>query len=76
MRGNRAWGCPRWREGCRAVIPFAYGGKAISDAQLRDLAAKGATRAATWTVDGATVKGRLRFDPKATPPGLSLERGA
>ncbi|MFO0607705.1 MAG: DNA topoisomerase [Polyangiales bacterium] len=73
MRGNRAWGCARWREGCRAVIPYEYGGKAITDAQLRDLATKGATRAAAWRVDGAEVKGRLRYDAKATP-ALTLER--
>ena len=75
MRGNRAWGCGRWKEGCRAVIPFAYGGRTLTDAQLRDLATKGVTRATTWTVDGAEVKGKLRYDAKATTPTLTLERG-
>lgn len=75
MRGNRAWGCARWKEGCRAVIPYAYGGRTLTDTQLRDLATKGATRATNWTVDGAEVKGKLRYDAKATTPTLTLERG-
>jgi DNA topoisomerase-3 len=75
MRGNRAWGCARWKDGCRAVIPYEYGGRTLTDAQLRDLAAKGATRATAWTVDGAEVKGKLRYDAKGTPPTLTIERG-
>jgi DNA topoisomerase-3 len=74
LRGNRAWGCARWREGCQTVIPYEFGGRRITDAQLRDLATKGKTRSSTWTIDGTTVKGRLRYDTERAPPSLVLQR--
>jgi len=33
VRGRAAWGCDRWREGCRFVLPFEQGGAALSDEQ-------------------------------------------
>jgi DNA topoisomerase-3 len=35
VRGRSAWGCDRWREGCRFVLPFAEGGRPLSDAEAR-----------------------------------------
>jgi DNA topoisomerase-3 len=33
LRGRSAWGCDRWREGCRFVLPFEHGGALLSDAE-------------------------------------------
>jgi DNA topoisomerase-3 len=44
VRGNRGWGCSRWREGCAFVIWFEVAGTRITDAELNDLVSKGKTR--------------------------------
>jgi DNA topoisomerase III len=64
VRGRQAWGCARWREGCRLVIPFQVGGRAITGAQLRALLEKGVTR--------KTKHGKLRLDLAADPPVVAL----
>ncbi len=71
--GRRAWGCARWREGCRMVIPFEVEGATVSDAQLRDLVMKGQTRPAQRTVDGETQKVRLRLDLSGDAPTVRSE---
>jgi DNA topoisomerase-3 len=73
IRGKRAWGCARWREGCALVIPFEREGKPITATQLRDLLARGKTRPATWTVAGAPAKGRLLLDLASSPPAVRFE---
>jgi DNA topoisomerase-3 len=35
IRGRAAWGCGRWREGCRFTVPFAVDGTPLTDDQLR-----------------------------------------
>lgn len=73
VRGNRGWGCSRWKAGCAFVVWFELEGKALSDTQLRELVAKGKTRKTSWpTAPGAPAKpGRLVLDLGAT-----RERGA
>jgi DNA topoisomerase-3 len=44
MKGNSAYGCERYKEGCRFVIPFEFHGKKLSDSQLEQLVKKGKTR--------------------------------
>jgi DNA topoisomerase-3 len=73
IRGKRAWGCERWREGCTLVIPFEREGKALTAAQLRDLLSRGQTRPSTWLHEGAPARGRLRLDLDASPPALRFE---
>jgi DNA topoisomerase-3 len=48
--GKRAWGCSRWREGCKFVIPFTPPGapRRLTATELRDLVTKGKTRRAAW----------------------------
>ena len=63
--GNRAWGCSRWREGCRMTVPFEVEGARVTSAQLLSLLSKGVTRA---------VQGRrLRLDLRASPPTVRAE---
>jgi hypothetical protein len=33
VRGRAAWGCDRWRDGCRFVLPFEHGGVTMSEAE-------------------------------------------
>lgn len=33
LRGKSAWGCSRWREGCRFVLPFEEKGRLLTDRQ-------------------------------------------
>ncbi|HZL08990.1 MAG TPA: DNA topoisomerase 3 [Prolixibacteraceae bacterium] len=42
-KGKNAWGCSKWKEGCRFIIPFEFMGKKLTDAQIRRLAEKGKT---------------------------------
>ena len=44
VAGKRAWGCARWRSGCDLIIPFEVEGRPVTNAQLRDLLARGKTR--------------------------------
>ncbi len=71
--GNRAWGCARWKDGCRFVVPFTLGAKPVTDAQLRDLVEKGHSRVASFEVDGKVQRARLRLDGSATPPTARVE---
>lgn len=74
MAGRKAWGCSRWRDGCKLVVPFAVGGKALTPVQLRELITRGRTsRKASWLFDGRATKGRLRLDLGVEPPALAVE---
>jgi DNA topoisomerase-3 len=41
IRGRRGWGCSRWREGCDFVVWFETNGKRVSEAELREIVARG-----------------------------------
>ncbi|UYZ64719.1 type IA DNA topoisomerase [Hymenobacter weizhouensis] len=43
LRGKSAWGCSRFREDCQFRVPFEWGGKTLTDAQLQQLLRKGKT---------------------------------
>jgi DNA topoisomerase-3 len=64
IAGKRGWGCARWREGCSLVIWFQVAEHRISDAELRDLIAKGRTRRRNWPrpQGGDATRGRLVLD--------------
>ncbi len=65
LRGRRAWGCSRWADGCRLVVPFEVAGRKVSPAQLRGLVEKGVTRKGKH--------GRLRLDLAADPPAVVVD---
>lgn len=69
IRGQRGWGCDRWREGCRFVIWFEFEGVALPAAEAARLCARGVTRL-FHQVDG--IKWRLR----RTEGGLSWEKSS
>lgn len=44
MVGRAAWGCTRWREGCRFVVPFQHGALRLPDDEAERLFRRGQTR--------------------------------
>ncbi len=65
LTGKRGWGCSRWREGCPFIIWFETAGRKLTEAQLKELVAKGKTRKAKW--------GRLVLDAQATGGAARVE---
>ncbi|MCJ8167501.1 DNA topoisomerase 3 [Pontibacter sp. E15-1] len=43
LKGKTAYGCSRFREGCRFLVPFVMGGRQLSEKQLAALLLKGST---------------------------------
>lgn len=43
LKGNKAYGCAHYKEGCKLVIPFEFMGKKLTNKQLTDLISKGKT---------------------------------
>ncbi|WP_162051876.1 type IA DNA topoisomerase [Pontibacter pamirensis] len=43
LKGKTAYGCSRFREGCRFLVPFEMGGKQLTDKQIATLLTKGKT---------------------------------
>jgi len=43
LKGKAAYGCSRFKEGCRFLVPFQLGGKQLSDKQIAVLLLKGKT---------------------------------
>jgi DNA topoisomerase III len=43
LKGNAAYGCSRFREGCTLRIPFELAGKKLSEKQVKELLLKGKT---------------------------------
>jgi DNA topoisomerase-3 len=76
VQGKQAWGCSRWREGCKLVIPFRFGEKSLTERHLEELITQGHTsRKATWTLDGAAHKAKLVLDLRSEPPRLAIDSG-
>ncbi len=72
MAGRQAWGCTRWREGCRFVVGFAYGGLALPQDEAERLFRKGETR----LMAGLVSDGRARLILDAdVDGGVRLARG-
>ena len=43
LRGKAAYGCSRFRDDCQFRVPFEWGGKALTDTQLKQLLRRGET---------------------------------
>ena len=63
IEGKTAFGCERFKEGCRTVVPFEVHGRKLSQAQCKQLLTKGETSVIKgFVVDGAKVNAKLKFD--------------
>lgn len=72
IRGNRAWGCSRWREACRFVVAFEHAGVRVPDDEAERLFRRGQTR----LLDGMSEQGRARLVLDLAAPGnVRIEPG-
>ncbi|MBA3457930.1 MAG: DNA topoisomerase III [Deltaproteobacteria bacterium] len=65
IAGNRAWGCDRFREGCRFVVWFRTAGKWLTYGQLTELVTRGMTHKTKFAPHGPEIDGRLVLEPGA-----------
>ena len=56
LRGSSAWGCSRFREDCQFRVPFAWGGKTLTDTQMNQLLRKGKTGVIRGFISSKTGK--------------------
>lgn len=64
VKGKKAYGCERFKEGCKFVVPFEFMGKKLTNKQLSDLIQKGkTTKIKGFQVPGSKQKkeGKLQF---------------
>lgn len=64
IKGKKAYGCERFKEGCKFVVPFEFMGKKLTNKQLSDLIQKGkTTKIKGFKVPGSEEKkdGKLQF---------------
>ncbi|MBR8535347.1 DNA topoisomerase 3 [Carboxylicivirga sediminis] len=72
LKGNSAWGCSRFKEGCKTLIPFEFMGKKLTDKQVQQLIQKGKTSIIKGFTEGDTkVDGVVLLDDAFT---LQLEK--
>ena len=64
VKGNQAWGCIEYRNGCQLRIPFVFMGKALSESHMEQLILKGETGKISGFVsaEGSKIIGKLLFD--------------
>lgn len=67
LRGSSAFGCSRFREDCQFRVPFEWGGKKLTDTQLRQLLRRGETGVIKGFLSAKTGK---KYDA-----GLKVEEG-
>jgi DNA topoisomerase-3 len=56
LRGKAAYGCSRFREDCQFRVPLEWGGKQLTDTQLRQLLRRGETGVIKGFVSAKTGK--------------------
>lgn len=79
IAGREAWGCSRWRAGCRFRLPFEVLGKRLTDADAKRLMGKHrATTYARRPVDanGRVERARVVLHPHAEPTWTVEIQGA
>lgn len=61
IKGKQAYGCDRYREGCKVLIPFTYLGKKLSQKQIEDIILKGRSSLIKGFINtsGETLNGRI-----------------
>lgn len=64
IKGRTAWGCQRFHQGCKVIIPFEFMGKKITEKQAGDLILKGKTTVIKGFIgsDGTEISGRLTWN--------------
>ncbi|MBK3519305.1 type IA DNA topoisomerase [Carboxylicivirga marina] len=63
LKGKSAWGCSKYKDGCKTLIPFEFMGKKMSDKQIEQLILKKQTGKIKGFNEGdAKVDGIVKFD--------------
>ncbi|MFB6317999.1 DNA topoisomerase 3 [Saccharicrinis sp. FJH54] len=63
IKGNKAWGCSAFRDGCRFVIPFIIHEKEIQESSMQQIVLKGKTRKMKgFVINGSETEGYLYVD--------------
>jgi DNA topoisomerase-3 len=63
IKGNTAYGCSNWKNGCNMRIPFTFMGKEISETILQQLAKKGETSVIKGLINGTeSINAKLKFN--------------
>ena len=65
IQGKTAFGCERFKEGCKTIVPFELYGKKLTEAQCKQLLSKGETSLIKgFVVNGEKVDAKLEFDER------------
>lgn len=66
LKGNTAYGCSNWKNGCTIRLPFSFMGKELSEAQIELLVTKGETKPIKGfsSAQGEKINGKLRLNEK------------
>ncbi len=71
VKGKSAYGCARYAEGCKFVLPFTFEGKKLTEKQWQRLVEKGSTtNIKGFVVNGDKQEGKLVLDENSN---LKLE---
>jgi DNA topoisomerase-3 len=63
LKGKSAWGCSKYKDGCKTLIPFEFMGKKLSDKQIEQLILKGQTGKIKGFIEAdAKVDGVVKLD--------------
>ena len=63
IKGNTAYGCSAWKNGCSFRLPFEFMGKSLTDANVQALIKKGETpEIKGFENNGNKINGKLKFD--------------
>lgn len=63
IKGNTAYGCSAWKNGCSFRLPFEFMGKSLTDTNVQALIKKGETSEIKgFENNGNKINGKLKFD--------------
>lgn len=66
MKGNSAYGCSNWKNGCKMRLPFEFMGKQLNETQIQSLIKKGETAEIKgFVADGKKLNGKLKLNENA-----------
>ncbi len=63
LKGKSAWGCSKYMDGCKTIVPFEFMGKKLSDKQVEQLIIKGQTSKIKGFKEGESkVDGQVKLN--------------
>lgn len=74
IKGNSAYGCSEWKNGCKFILPFEFNGKKLTNNQVSSLVQKGKTSLIKGFIkDGENVNGKI-FLNNDNMPEIIIEK--